>query len=173
MIDFTFYSHTYFFKTSEIMLEHARSKKEGGFYYCLVSIVFTAFTIEAFINHCGAHLDSRWNDWDKSKRPKFKDKLKKLDVCLGEHANDIQKVFYIRDYVAHGRPDFVFYETVSPSVKMEELLVTEFEKNITLEKAEYFFEFLKLFMADVSRQSGCNFDEIELFHIFGEGGGVY
>lgn len=175
MIDYTSYNHAVFLKTSQILLNQAKTSEEGLFYYCLSSITFSAFSIEAFINHCGIHKEgSDWKNWDQTRPfPKFKDKLKRLKISEDNFANDLKKIFEIRHYVAHGRPDTKIHKNMPNGSNFEDLLITDFENKITLDNAEFIFEFTKKFIKYANEKSECNFKDIELFHIFGEDGGAY
>jgi hypothetical protein len=175
MMHYTTYSHALFLKTSETFLEHARTHKEGQFYYCLGSIVFCAFAIEAFVNHCG--ISKEGQDWERlvktnKRHPTFDEKLSHLNVRKDIFEEDLKKIRNIRNFVAHGKPETI-HKNILDGSDFHSLMETEFEKSITLENTENAFTFSKKFMKHVNYQSGCNFSDVEIFHTFAEAGGSY
>lgn len=74
-------------------------------------VVFTAFSIEAYVNSIGAR---KIAIWDQIERNPWKDKIKFLHKNVGAIANwnsnpllFASQVFDIRDRVAHGKPETV------------------------------------------------------------------
>ena len=175
MMDYTSYNHFLLLKTSETFLEHARTHKEGSFYYCLGSIVFCAFAIEAFINHCGIFKEGdNWKEQNnKGRWITIEEKLQTLGVELKNHKDKFYKIRDIRHYISHGRPDTKIYEKIKKDIDIQDYMQTDFEKQIKLVLAEDMFKFTKEFMKHINIESKCGFSNIEIFHIAGEGGGSY
>ena len=48
--------------TSWCLLEIGKNQSEGSFHQFLGSLAFTAFTLEAYLNHIGPKLFKTWDD---------------------------------------------------------------------------------------------------------------
>jgi len=97
------------FKIATTSLGLAISEKDNYIinHHCVTGIIFTAFAIEAMINHYGNIFDDNWN--------KKKGKRKELHKLVFKHANlpncycgastyqKADECFNIRDYIAHGK----------------------------------------------------------------------
>lgn len=90
-------------------LRRSRSRtKRGQFYRDLGIIVFSAFTIEAYLNHVGSR---RFADWSKVEREldhkaKLKRICKEFGVAMDTNSQvyqDFVRVFQLRDSLAHGK----------------------------------------------------------------------
>ena len=90
------------------MLELAGSSDDGQLYNLISGITFSAFTLEAYFNHLGAHLH---DDWLKKERrlpklQKYKSFCKDLDIEFDFNKrpySTITKMFSFRDTMAHGK----------------------------------------------------------------------
>lgn len=70
----------YLYKTAESALEHAKEIPKGSFYQVMSSLVFSAFALEAYLNHLGEKVLPFWAEID---RIKTLAKLKVLHTHLG------------------------------------------------------------------------------------------
>ena len=93
--------------TSLILLEKGQKEPQGSFHQIMASLVFTAFTLEAYLNHIGEKLFSCWNDLERLSP------TKKINV-IAEHLNVkvdygkrpwqvMNELFQFRNDIAHGK----------------------------------------------------------------------
>jgi len=57
------YSHMW--HTSDCLLRRGQEQKAASFHQFMASLVFTAFTLEAYLNHIGSRLFQCWNDMER------------------------------------------------------------------------------------------------------------
>ena len=50
---------------SRVMLYKAEKDAEGSYYQLMASLIFTAFTLEAFLNHIGKQIFGCWDDLEQ------------------------------------------------------------------------------------------------------------
>lgn len=48
-------------RTSYWIMEQAEREPEGSYFQIMPSLVFTAFTLEAYLNHVGSHIFGCWD----------------------------------------------------------------------------------------------------------------
>ena len=56
------YTYNYLYSAAEWALEQAENTQEGNFYNYMISIILSAFCIEAYLNHVGGLVLSYWDD---------------------------------------------------------------------------------------------------------------
>lgn len=133
------------FMAASNLLRLAYSVEEGSFYWSLASIVFTAFTYEAFLNLIGQKVLST-AEWKKVDRASWKEKhrllFKKLELksdFSSEPESTLVELFEFRNRIAHGREEEVQIDGVSIAdirpLALQEATSTEWEKRCTPEYA--------------------------------------
>jgi hypothetical protein len=136
--------------TSEVLLMNGKENAKGCTHQFRASLVFTAFTLEAYLNHIGKKLFKCWDDLDRL-RPKEKlnvvaDRIG-LQVDYGRQPWQIvQDLFGFRNKIAHGRS-----EELSESVPLDkyqdevlpQFVLTDWEKDCNEKKAERAREHVK------------------------------
>src|SRR4030042_2406745 len=50
---------------SNVMLDKVKENPEGSFYQLMASLIFTAFTLEAYLNHIGQRIFKCWDDLEQ------------------------------------------------------------------------------------------------------------
>lgn len=101
------YTYAELWHTSYCLLNKGQDDARGSFHQFMASIVFTAFTLEAYLNHIGSKLFSCWDDLE-SLSPK-----KKLNI-ITEHLSVkidngirpwqvMKNLFGFRNDIAHGK----------------------------------------------------------------------
>lgn len=129
--------------TSEVLLMNGKENAKGCTHQFRASLVFTAFMLEAYLNHIGKTLFRCWDDLDrlgpKEKLNVIADRIG-LQVDYGREPWQIVKdLFVFRNKIAHGRSGKLS-ETVSLNQYQDEVLpqfvLTDWEKYCNLEKAE-------------------------------------
>jgi hypothetical protein len=108
--------HAELWLTSKCLLERGQEQKKGSFHQFMASLVFTAFTLEAYLNWLG---DSLFPHWSYLERLKPEEKLEvisdQLRVSVDNHSRPwqtVKKLFQFRNYIAHGKPENVSTRTV-------------------------------------------------------------
>jgi len=126
--------HTYseMWHTSNCLLEMAKEADEGAFHLLMGSMVFRAFSLEAYFNHVGEKLFIHWSDLEtlspKSKLNVIAERLE-LEVNYGERPWQVlRELFGFRNDIAHGKTI-----TISES---EEKSLERYHKNPTWKRAE-------------------------------------
>jgi hypothetical protein len=107
---------------SHCVLKAAGAEPQGAAWQCLSSIVFTAFTLEAFVNHVGASIFSCWDELERL--PPWAKLLlisEKLDVRFagGSGARPLQTISELlkfRNTMAHAKPNIVLKEESTKSL---------------------------------------------------------
>ena len=89
-------------------LKTAEQEVEGSYYQIMASLIFTAFTMEAYLNHLGKQLLQCWNEIEISLSPSKKLRLlaEKIGIEIHERKRPFQTVFNIfkfRNWFAHGK----------------------------------------------------------------------
>jgi len=114
---------------SHVMIYKAEKDGEGSYYQLMASLVFTAFTLEAYLNHIGQRIFVCWDDLEQLSP---KNKLNVIAEKLGVKKDDgkrpfqtVKKLFKFRNDIAHGK---------SVSLKSEEHI------NVTNTKLEEYMQ---------------------------------
>ena len=112
------------------MLQLAEADENGQLYTLISSLVFSAFTMEAYLNHLGK---LRNKDWDEVERklPKLEKykmfcKVAKLEINLNVRPyQTIVQLFRFRDQMAHGKTtdDEIAFELAAECKKNPHLKV--------------------------------------------------
>ena len=111
------FTFAWLFQGAESEFEEAVSVEEGSFYNFMFSVVFLAFSIEAYLNQIGEKL---FPDWAKYERRPHKEKLKKVVRRLKFKPDfsslpfqSYDEIFRFRNLIAHAKPgEFSEFERV-------------------------------------------------------------
>jgi hypothetical protein len=131
--------------TSLCLLEKGQEDQEGCFHQWMGSLVFTAFTLEAYLNHIGPNVITCWNDVERI-GPKEKlniiAELLKVDINYGSRPWQVMKhLFGFRNDLAHGKSKVITTNEIMPAHKYSDAhlgkpVQTEWEKYCTLKNAQ-------------------------------------
>lgn len=92
---------------SHVMLEKAKKDQDGSFHHVMASLTFTAFMMEAYLNHVGPQIFKCWDDLERlSPLSKLNLIAEKLGVKKdkGERPyQTVSEVFKFRNTLAHGK----------------------------------------------------------------------
>src|SRR5690606_7078049 len=134
-------TYNWMFKSARVALDFARQTEEGRFFQAMNVLVYSAFAMEAYFNHLGEALDSKWlskeRRFSKFKKLRHFNERLNLNRDLSEEPYlSVVDAFSFRDALAHGRTEEVErQETVE--VTEEELrsymIGTEWMDSCTLE----------------------------------------
>ncbi len=140
--------NTYYemWRVSYWTLHQAENEVKGSYFQIMASLIYTAFTLEAYLNHKGKEIFTCWDDLEMLSPRK---KLNVIAERLGVEKDDgkrpfqtVKKLLDFRNDVAHGKT--VFLETkneihiVNSKLDdyMHEPLEAEWEKYCTLDNAK-------------------------------------
>jgi len=126
--------------TSRCLMDKGIKDQKGCYHQFMASLVFTAFTLEAYFNHIGPQLFKCWSDLE---RLGPNEKLNLITERLGvkiEHGKrpwQVMKVLFgFRNDIAHGKSQFIKLSEIVPhrkfsDVSLGEQVKTEWEKYCT------------------------------------------
>ena len=148
---------------SRLLLERGTENQKGSYYQFLASIVFIAFTLEAFLNHIGQHIFSSWEDLEKL-TPKAKVNI----ICekLGIKVNYgvlpwqiIPEILGIRNKIAHGKSSLLKEEAVIPHTDnydeiMHMILLADWQKYTSRANAERAQTEIEKVLTEIFKKSG-------------------
>jgi len=131
---------------SNVILNKAKKDTEGSYYQLMASLVFTAFTLEAYLNHIGQRTFNCWKDLEwLPPRKKLNVIAEKLGIKKDDGKRPFQTVsrlFKFRDNIAHGKSvplkpgEQIVVVDDEFDKRFHESLKTDWEKYCTLENAE-------------------------------------
>jgi hypothetical protein len=107
----TVYTFAYLRAAGWRALEEAKQNEKGRFYKCMISQLFSAFCLEAYLNHIG---NEKIPDWEKSERKLSpKEKLEIISHEIGCKINyeerpfqTFKAIFKLRNELVHGKTKF-------------------------------------------------------------------
>ena len=106
--NFTFYTFAALRHGAESLYSSATEHPDGSGYCRLSAVLFSAFSIEAYLNFIGEELVSNWATTERTMS--WKDKLKLIGKTVGVKVDfgkppfdSIRTMFHFRDKLAHGR----------------------------------------------------------------------
>lgn len=135
---FTYNTYAENMKAAEHFLAMAKEHDLGQRWNLVAAVAFSAFSIEAFVNHVGEQQDEYWRTWDKQNHPNSEAKLEKLGIALDEKLkSQYTELFQLRDMIVHGRTITVKKKVRKPQNNLKGAMInlsSEFESRATLEK---------------------------------------
>ena len=118
--------------TSRVLLQLGKEIEKGAHHHFMGSIVFTAFTLEAYLNHIGPMV---FNCWNSIERLSPKDKLIiiaekiQMDINFGVRPWQVMKdLFGFRNDIAHGKSVSVIEKVTVNAKKFDESQIHEWAK---------------------------------------------
>jgi len=92
---------------SYVMLEKARKDPGGSYYQLMASLIFSSFTLEAFLNHVGQSVYKCWSELEQLSPPRKLNLIaEKLEIQKDDGKRPFQTIselFRFRNDVAHGK----------------------------------------------------------------------
>ena len=152
----------YMHNGAKFMLKIAEESEEGQLYTLVASLIFSAFTLEAYLNHLGKLRNKEWNEIERrhSKLEKYKLFAEaaqiKFDFSVRPYRT-LKELFSFRDRMAHGRTT---EEVISTCIDMHEKRLPQIhEKNdwqvfATLETARQSIKDVELLIEELHSMSG-------------------
>lgn len=132
------------------LLQLARSQEDGSFYWSMATVVFTAFTYEAFLNVVGEEVLGS-EEWKKIDRASWRKKHAAVLTALSlpsdlssRPESTLIELFEFRNQMAHGREEELVLNGISVAdlrpLTLQEATSTEWEKKCTTVYAATAFE---------------------------------
>jgi hypothetical protein len=138
-------TYTDMWHTSRCLLDKGTEDQKGRYHQFMASLVFTAFTLEAYLNHIGPQLFKCWSDFERL-RPK--EKLNVITERLGikvEYGKRpwqiMNQLFQFRNDIAHGKSQLIKLSKIIQhskfsDVRLGEPVRTKWEKYCTQGNAQ-------------------------------------
>jgi hypothetical protein len=167
----------YMYKGAKCMLELAENSREGQLYTTVAALVFSAFTLEAYLNHLGKLRNKEWDEIERkySKFEKYKLFASasgiKFDCFRVRPYCTLKELFEFRDRMAHGKTTT---ENIDLSINIVENLLpqlnseSDWQAFATLEKAQIAIKDVELLVKELHLASGYSGNPFSKL-----GGGVY
>jgi hypothetical protein len=157
----TAYTFAYLRAAGWRALEEAKQNEKGRFYKCMISQLFSAFCLEAYLNHIG---NEKIPDWEKSERKlSSKEKLEIISHEIGCKINyeerpfqTFKAIFKLRNELVHGKTKFTS-ESNEQIIEGDETPVISQEKwqdYINVETAIKFSEDTKEILETLNLKAG-------------------
>ena len=163
----TVYTVGYLRAVSHHALEEARENEKGSYFNLMVTLVFSAFTIEAYLNHLGTKVIPFWSTIERSLSPS-----KKLEIIAVQLAKPIdygrrpfqsfKSIFRLRDFLAHGRKEYVAEESIQilSDGDKPKLPEAEWQKQVTIENVQRYFDDTKEIIEFLHSSSSLDFNPL-------------
>jgi len=145
---------------ADVLIEKSEKDKKGSTYTTMGSLLLTAFTFEAYLNHLGA---KKVKFWDEIESIRVLDKysvlckLFKITPNYSERPyQTIKALFKFRNFMAHGK-SVILKETKEISFKgdlYEHRPTAEWEKYCTLENAKRAKEDIDIIITELNKKAG-------------------
>ena len=131
---------------SYVILEKVKEAPAGSYYQLMASLIFTAFALEAFLNHIGQNIFKCWEDLERlSPSGKLNLIAEKLEIEKDDGKRPFQTVIELlrfRNEVAHGKTVYLKSEDQITVLDdkfdqhMQESLQTPWQQYCSLKNAE-------------------------------------
>lgn len=112
--------------------DQGATKPEGSSYQFMTSLIFSAFTLEAYLNHVGMQLFKCWSYIERKLSPEQKLHLiaEKLEIEVDKGKRPFQTIIELMHYrnaLAHGKPETLSEEDIVQEKKAREILFNPLE----------------------------------------------
>lgn len=104
-----FYPYCYLLVAADTALDAAKQELRGRNYHYVIAAVFSAFAVEAAVNHVGIDAEPNWaaeerkmGGWEKKLKAIVAKFSFTLDFTCG-HVKTVKEAFELRDKLAHGK----------------------------------------------------------------------
>lgn len=149
---------------SRFFLKLAEKKEEGWMYPTLSSIVFSAFTYEAFLNTLGTKIITNWDEYD---RKSTVDKLKVICQKINYKPNKnkrpyytLKKLVWFRNLTAHGREEIILVQgktvTKQKNSAYYKAIESDWGKYCTVKNARKAFEDVEKIAEDLCQRANIS-----------------
>ena len=156
----TVFTFAYLSAAGDHALGDGKDRPEGSFFEWMAAAVFSAFSLEAYLNHLGPQ---RFQCWDGLERLSVEAKLSLILESLGKGADfscrpfqTVKTLLQLRNQLAHGKTERVEEKTIQALFPGERPLypATKWESLCTQENAERFREDSKAVITQIDEWTG-------------------
>ncbi len=136
----------YMGSAARLYLKTGEGTEECQFYHCMSAILYSAFTLEAYLNHVG---DAQFQNWaERERKLTPREKLKLVADHLGVPINfgrepfqSFRLAFCFRNLIAHGKTEEIDCANTPPTAPpIKEMPQADWEKIPSLENAQRIVE---------------------------------
>lgn len=117
-------------RTSEVLLDRAKAEPVGSYYPAVASLAFSAFALEAFLNHIGEHLFATWREIEvlspKAKIHVLCERLRLTPNWGTQPWQVVPQIIGFRNKIAHGKNELLTFEAVVPQDEKYDAIWREF-----------------------------------------------
>ena len=157
----TFYTFAYLRSVSWACRQRAGQEVSGSNLFAASSMVFSAFSIEAYLNHLGTSLVEFWDTIERKLSPR-----EKLDLLAGilrielDYGNrpfqTFTKMFAFRNALAHGRTESLTQDSlqVLSEDDVPDLPRTSWEEAISIDNASRYLDDAKEIVLILNEKAG-------------------
>jgi hypothetical protein len=157
----TIYTTAYLRNISWTCLERAKEETKGRYNFIASSMVFTAFSVEAYLNHLGSEKTNFWDTIERKLSPKQKlDTLSSIigiDIDYGSRPfQTFQKMFSLRNSLAHGRTEKLPVDSIQvlSDDEIPNMPTTTWEEEITIKNASRYLADSKEMIRMLNEKAG-------------------
>jgi len=143
----TSYSYVTLHNAAYYELQAAQETEKGRFFHCLSAMLYSAFSIEAYLNHLGKAEISDWGKIERRFSPRRKlnmliETKKYLPDFTKPPFDTFDRIFDFRKKIVHGKTERIRVEEVREGKLGDtpDLPTSDWEKSTTLENATLFYE---------------------------------
>lgn len=165
----TVYTVGYLRLVSWHALEEAKDKVNGSYFNLMISLAFSAFTLEAYLNHLGEKVIPFWLTIERNLSP-----AKKLEIIAVQLAKPIdygrrpfqsfKSIFQLRNFLAHGKTEYLTEESVQflSDGDKPELPKAQWQKQVTTENVQRYFDDTREIIEYLHSASGLDFNPLHV-----------
>jgi hypothetical protein len=165
----TVYTVGYLRSVSWHALEDAKESERGSYFNLMTSLVFSAFTLEAYLNHLGAKIIPFWLTIERNLSP-----AKKLEIIAVQLAKPIdygrrpfqsfKVIFQLRDFLAHGRTEHLTEKSIQflSDGDKPELPKAKWQRQVTIENVQRYCDDTKEIIEYLHSASGLDFNPLHV-----------
>lgn len=157
----TVYTFAYLRSISWSCLKRAKEEYKGSYNFIAASMIFTAFSLEAYLNHLGNHVTEFWETIERKLNPKEKlDTLAtilEIDLDFGTRPfQTFHRMFTLRNSLAHGRTENLTVNSIQvlSDDDVPHMPSTSWEEEISIENASKYLEDAKAMIINLSEKAG-------------------
>ena len=158
-------------KGAEVLIEKSKQDEEGSFYTRMSSLLLTAFTFEAYLNHLGTKIITFWEEIEPIRvMDKYSVLYKQLKIKPNFGSRPYQTLellFKFRNAIAHGKSEIL---EKTKMVRAQDDLhshkpLTNWEKYCTLDNAKRAKEDISKIINELHKAAGLDGDPFILSSI--------
>jgi hypothetical protein len=164
----TVYTFAYLRNISYTCLKKAKAEEKGSSNLIASSMVFSAFSFEAYLNHLGSHVTDFWNIIERKLSPKEKletlGSILKMNIDYGSRPfQTFNRMIALRNTLAHGKTEILTENSIQilADGDVPRVPSTSWEEEISIDNASRYLDDSKEMIQILNSKAG-----IEDFYLF-------